>query len=359
MRAANEKYPVKGSPDYRVERTFPSQGSVAQLVELARPNKGVPFLLVRKAWESGSDWDELETYKALENQAYFPKLYYWDQTVDTRVIFIEYCSGVCLDQTVINTSEAAKQMFSKLLSALKTLHDLNIVHRDIKPTNIFKNANDDFKIFDFGSALQVRQCRDLTVLSGNTLSYFCGKIGGMMATLSREEQIAVLKKRDVWALGKSLLECLAGSRALDFSRKNEGEVFKFVNQYLLEKWGDFIPILMQMLSYDFHKGADAGKLIPMLNHSLSLRSTSSSNSHESSPVKRPPDIPLFNGKLAIQRVRTALHKVETADMQAASDQLNRLASQPHLSRDPLLSQMKKLWELKQRGIFGKFRVQLL
>lgn len=358
MQAASEKYPVKGSPDYRVNRTFLSQGSVVQLVELAHPNRGVPTLLVRKAWSSRSEWDELEAYKVLGKLAYFPTLYYWDQTVDTRIIFIENCPGKALDRTAIDSSESAKHMFSELLSALKTMHELGIVHRDIKPTNIYKDVNDHYKILDFGSALHVSQSRNLAVLSGNTPSYFCEKIGGTMATLSRDEQIAVLKKRDVWALGKSLLECLAGTGMLDFSRKNEEEVLKYVSQRLREKWGDYIPILMQMLSYDFRKGTDAGKLIPVLSHSLSLRSTSSSNSHESSSMRRISVIP-FNGKLAVQLVRTALHRVETADMQAASNQLNLLASQPHFSRDPLLSQMKKLWELKQRGIFGKFRVQLL
>ena len=97
------KYPVKGTPQHLVVRPFPAQGAVAQLVELVQPEKSVPNLLVRKCWTSTNTWDELDTYQSLGKQPYFPTLYYWDQTGDNRVIFIEYCPCKGLDQAVVDT----------------------------------------------------------------------------------------------------------------------------------------------------------------------------------------------------------------------------------------------------------------
>ena len=351
------KYPVKGTPQHLVVRPFPAQGAVAQLVELVQPEKSVPNLLVRKCWTSTNTWDELDTYQSLGKQPYFPTLYYWDQTGDNRVIFIEYCPCKGLDQAVVATDGEAKKMFTELLTALKTLHDREIIHRDIKPKNIYKTADGNFKVLDFGSALHWRECSNLAVLSGNTPNYFCGKIGGLLKTLSRDEQIAVLKKRDIWSLGKSLLECLGSTGMLDFSSKTEEQLMMIVSQRLREKWNEYIPILMLMLSYDPRKGADAGKLLPMLGRSLSLRSTSSSNSQDSPPIQNKDT--QVNGQLAIQRVRASLQLVEIEEMRETNTKLNKLLLQPNLIRDPVLQHLTRLGELKQRGVFGQFRVERL
>lgn len=351
------KDPVKGTPQYRVLQAFQAQEAVVQLVELKQPEKGVPNLLVRKSWTSRSAWDELDTYQYLGKQVYFPTLYYWDESRDSRVIFIEYCPCEGLDKAIVTTDDEAKRMFSDLLNALKFLHDREIVHRDIKPTNIYRTADGHFKVLDFGSALHLRKSANLTVLSGNTPSYFCGKIGGSLTTLSRDEQIRVLKKRDIWSLGKSLLECFTASDVLDFSSKTEEQLMMLVSQHLREKWTDYIPILTQMLSYDLRKGADAGKLLPILSRSLSLRSTSSSNSQDSPPIRVAKVS--FNGPLSIQRVQSALLKVEIEEMREISAKLDKLLGQSHLVRDPVFQQLTRLWELKQRGVFERFSVQLI
>lgn len=40
----------------------------------------------------------------------------------------------------------------QILRGLKYIHSANVLHRDLKPTNIFLNANCDLKIADFGLA---------------------------------------------------------------------------------------------------------------------------------------------------------------------------------------------------------------
>jgi serine/threonine protein kinase len=50
--------------------------------------------------------------------------------------------------------EVIRLYLLQLTSALKYMHDLNIAHLDIKPSNILLDANDNIKLADFGWAVQ-------------------------------------------------------------------------------------------------------------------------------------------------------------------------------------------------------------
>lgn len=45
--------------------------------------------------------------------------------------------------------EETKAIFRKILSSLKFMHDNNIVHRDLNPTNVFLTKSGEVKILDF------------------------------------------------------------------------------------------------------------------------------------------------------------------------------------------------------------------
>lgn len=50
------------------------------------------------------------------------------------------------------TDERCKKVMAMLLSGLSYLHNMNIIHRDIKPNNVLMYSKDQLKICDFGLA---------------------------------------------------------------------------------------------------------------------------------------------------------------------------------------------------------------
>jgi serine/threonine protein kinase len=62
----------------------------------------------------------------------------------------------------------ARALFKELLDGLMYIHANEIIHRDIKPDNLFLTSDGTIKIGDFGSALGGDHC---TVTYGMTRSY--------------------------------------------------------------------------------------------------------------------------------------------------------------------------------------------
>jgi len=98
-------------------------------------------------------------------------------------------------------------MGSRLADALAYVHEEGIVHRDVKPSNIFIAADGTALLGDFGIA-RLHDASTLTV-TGTTL--------GTIAYMAPEqlEDHVVGPSADIWSLGIVLLECLAGRRVYE------------------------------------------------------------------------------------------------------------------------------------------------
>lgn len=112
-----------------------------------------------------------------------------------RSILMEYVHGRSLDKFVAGnpTSTERRRVADELMEALIFLHDRQIVHGDLKPSNILiTDSGNHVRLIDFG-------------FSDNEA--FIAKNIGTSPSISTEEQLPtdVLKpERDIYALGKIL-----------------------------------------------------------------------------------------------------------------------------------------------------------
>ena len=89
-----------------------------------------------------------------------------------------------------------REVVSCCLLGLSYLHNRNVMHRDIKPDNLFISENGVIKLGDFGLAVQLEHsCSKRNTTCGTSL---------YMAPEVYEEEACL--KSDVWALGISIIE---------------------------------------------------------------------------------------------------------------------------------------------------------
>uniref|UniRef100_A0A0M3HGA7 Protein kinase domain-containing protein n=1 Tax=Ascaris lumbricoides TaxID=6252 RepID=A0A0M3HGA7_ASCLU len=123
---------------------------------------------------------------------------------------MEYLEGGELFSRIIDEKNMGKGLGERMtkfyawqmLSALKFLHEHNIVHRDIKPENVLLLKKDDctlLKLSDFG----------LSKAGENTLETFCGTQCYMAPELLAAEPRYKCEV-DMWALGAVLFTCICG-----------------------------------------------------------------------------------------------------------------------------------------------------
>lgn len=112
-----------------------------------------------------------------------------------RAILMEYINGRPLDKFIAEnpTSTERRRVADELMEALIFLHDRQIVHGDLKPSNILIAASGNHvRLIDFGFA--------------DNEAYIAKNIG-TSPSISMGEQLptdALLPERDIYALGKML-----------------------------------------------------------------------------------------------------------------------------------------------------------
>ncbi|NUO47371.1 MAG: protein kinase, partial [Polyangiaceae bacterium] len=122
---------------------------------------------------------------------------------------LDWLEGETLAQRLahaVPTMEAALAMVVKVARALGHAHERGVVHRDVKPSNIFLVGSgwDDPRVLDFGVA---------RVLMGTKLMTRSGTALGTPAYMAPEQargRREVDARADAYALGCLLFECLSG-----------------------------------------------------------------------------------------------------------------------------------------------------
>ena len=129
-----------------------------------------------------------------------------DETEDGQVFIAMACyTGETLKQKIdrgISSLDEATHIALQIAQGLSKAHKLGIVHRDVKPANIFMTEDGQVKILDFG----------LAKLAGQSKLTTMGTTVGTVAYMSPEQARGtdVDRRSDIWSLGVLLFEMVTG-----------------------------------------------------------------------------------------------------------------------------------------------------
>lgn len=145
---------------------------------------------------------------AVKHPAILPVHDVFDMEHGGIVIVMDLLQGESLDvtlerQTMLPVSEAVSILLP-IVSALGAAHELGIIHRDVKPGNVFVSKDGSPYLLDFGIAKD-------TYARGAVLTDTKAAIG-TPAYMSPEQAFGdpVDHRADIWALGLTLYETLSG-----------------------------------------------------------------------------------------------------------------------------------------------------
>jgi len=142
---------------------------------------------------------------AAVNHPNIAHIYAIEKTDDETFIVMEFIDGIELKQKIKTsplTTEEIKVIAVQIAEGLKFAHDKEIIHRDIKSSNIMITKEGKIKIMDFGLA-KIKGGVDVTK-TGSTI--------GTTAYMSPEQTKGadVDHRTDLWSFGVVLYEMLAG-----------------------------------------------------------------------------------------------------------------------------------------------------
>ena len=104
---------------------------------------------------------------------------------------------------------SALAMALQVLDALASAHPKGIVHRDIKPGNLFVTNDGTLKVLDFGIA-RARDAAVSTDAHGTESGLMLGTPAFMAPEQARGDRAAVDGQTDLWAVGATIFTLIAG-----------------------------------------------------------------------------------------------------------------------------------------------------
>ncbi|CAD8069591.1 unnamed protein product [Paramecium sonneborni] len=143
-------------------------------------------------------------------------IYQIDQIEDKIVIIMERCEGnlhQLMEQKKFNDFEIF-DFIQQFLNGYKTLYDLKIIHKDIKPENILiKNENGKiiYKITDFGISKIQENVGDKDITRQGTKAYSAPEVGLIIQDQEIQQNLSHIQDQsviDIYSLGLMLYQLI-------------------------------------------------------------------------------------------------------------------------------------------------------
>ncbi|XP_071083309.1 uncharacterized protein [Haliotis cracherodii] len=169
----------------------------------------------------------------------------------TLFIFTEYCEGGDLSHFLEDSSGKLPEdlivcWVYQTAEALKYLHQRKILHRDLKPQNIYLSGEGDVKLGDLGIARILDKGADMASTMAGTPCYMSPEIFQMKG---------YNHKTDIWSFGCVVYEMAAGERAFD-APVIQFLIFKVVAGTVPPIHGDYSNELRQLVKSMMAKDPD-------------------------------------------------------------------------------------------------------
>lgn len=150
--------------------------------------------------------DERMAHEAMNNVPFVVGLRHAFQTHDKLYLATEFCEGGDVYNFVDVrgggvTEEQARVITAQVLLGLKSLHDANIVFRDLKPENVLLDSHGRVRLADFGLCKMLDPSAAITRTVCGTFSYAAAEI---------LEDNGYGMSCDLWALGTFLYHIMIG-----------------------------------------------------------------------------------------------------------------------------------------------------
>ena len=204
------------------------------LVTFPHPRPGLPEVAVMKEFPT-YDQDQVREVSMLihlkDQHPHIINLYHYKIVGKAYRLFMEYCEGGSLAQEIQRrrremrpwTNKELRNMYLNLADAMNFLHTQRILHRDIKPDNIFLTKDGSVKVADFGECKQVRiQGTDIYQSLRGTRNYMSPELYGAMLGVQAWPTNESGYTDDVWAMGMTFFEMTMVEMEVRW-REGEGE----------------------------------------------------------------------------------------------------------------------------------------
>lgn len=140
---------------------------------------------------------------------------------DGIIVLEEFINGLTVAEVMESGKynySGAKKIVNAVCEALTVLHNLNLVHRDVKPENVIIDKNGRVVLIDFDVSRKISKAGKDTVVMG-TIGYASPEQLGIAQSDARTDIYALGVLLNVMLTGKHPSECLPKGKAGKIVRK--------------------------------------------------------------------------------------------------------------------------------------------